>query len=515
MAQWRRSLARLRWISMALGIVGAVCVAASGRSARAQSDRQPHFLTTSAGVSALLDAASRRLDYVPNQVVVKFRTGVNRAGQQRALMALRSRPAVDDLTWAGPVALVTDLGQPDATILAAQLGEQPEVEYAEPNYLYRSTSTPNDPSFSSRQWNLQALDLPRAWDINPGATEAIIVAVVDSGVTTTNSSVTFRTWNGSGFVNASIPFRVNPDLSQSRLVSPWDFVGGSSTVLDMDGHGTHVSSTVAEDTNNSLAEAGVAYKARVMPLKVCSGYWDVQFRMSALGIPGFTPLNAGGCANSDVSLGIRFAADNGARVINVSLGGAGVATTIEEAIKYAVSKGAFVAIAAGNEFLDGNATQYPAAYAETIDGAMAVGAVGRSLRHASYSSTGPYVEIAAPGGDFDAGDAGKIWQVTTLEDDRDPRLIFPRFDRYIETPMQGTSMASPHVAGIAALIMSHFGSAATPARVEQIIKKTARPCDLTDCDPTTAAVGTVGRNNVFGYGLIQPRAALLGLGLAR
>jgi serine protease len=403
----------------------------------------------------------------------------------------------------GDVALLTD-SEPNAMILTAQLSSQPEVEYAEPNYLIHRNTLPNDPGFSSLQWNLKALDMPRAWDINPGAKNTIIVAVLDYGVTTVNQTFTVRTWNGSAIQNVNVPFRVNPDLDASRFASPQDLVSGGSQVLDLDGHGTHVSSTIGEDTNNTVAEAGIAYNVRIMPVKVCAGFWDVQFSWSAAGNRGFVPQDVGGCDFATIALGIRYAADNGAKVINISLGGPSPSTTLRDALTYAVEKGAFVAIAAGNGFIDErNAVEYPAGYASAIDGVMAVGAVGLSLKRASYSTTGPQVEIAAPGGDFaDGGFAGLIWQTTIFQPDSDPRtVILPRFDRYGETPEQGTSMAAPHVSGIAALLMSQ--GVTTPAAVEALIKATAR--DL----------GTPGRDNEYGYGLIQPRTALLGFGYGK
>ncbi len=269
----------------------------------------------------------------------------------------------------------------------------------------------------------------------------------------------------------------------------------------MDGHGTHVSSTVGEDTNNDIAVAGVAFASKIMPVKACVSYWDVQFAMSAAGIPGFTPLNAGGCPVSAVVQGIRFAADNGANVVNLSLGGFQASNAERDAITYAVGKGVFVAIAAGNEFEEGNPTEFPAGFAPEIDGAMSVAAVGRSLRRSFYSNTGSHIEIAAPGGDSrDGGLDGMVWQATLSFFDSDPStIVFPRFDRYVESPYQGTSMATPHVAGIAALLMSQ--GITKPAAVEAAIRATAR--DL----------GSTGRDSEFGFGLIQPRAALRGVGV--
>ena len=505
------------------GLIVAVAAAAALCSTRVgalpqRASRPLQFRLNAVEVAARVDARRRHLHYVPNQVVVKFKDGVTRAGQQRALMALRSRPSADALKWSGAVAVLTDVGQANPFILAEQLREQPEVQYAEPNYLYHPTGRPNDPGYA-RQWNFDAVDLPRAWDITAGGSPDVTVAIVDTGITTTNDTLLFQTWDGDAIVNTSVRFAVNPDLSPGRIVAPFDFAFlESSTVLDMVGHGTHVASTATEDANNGLMEAGIAYKARLMPVKVCLGYWELQFMMSANGIAGFTPMDEeGSCADADIAAGIRYAADNGARVINVSLGGPGEALALRDALQYAVGRGAFVAMSAGNQFEDGNAPDYPAKYGETIEGAMAVAAVGRTLRHSYYSNTGSYIEIAAPGGDERAGgSSGDIWQSTIALTDSDPEIVvFPRFDRYSETAFQGTSMASPHVAGTAALIVSQLGSAATPAVIEQLLKKTARACDAGSCNPAAARVGTLGRNDTFGAGLVQARSALFGFGIRR
>jgi serine protease len=377
---------------------------------------------------------------------------------------------------------------------------------------------PSDPDYATRQWNFSALDLPKAWDLNAGA-NGVTVAIVDTGVTTYSGGVNAPTWDGSNIVTYTPQFAVNPDLNAGRLVSPHDFVTGfgSIAVLDTEGHGTHVSGTVGEDTNNGVMLAGIAYNAKIMSVKSCASYWDVQFSRSASGIPGYAPLSSGGCPDSSTISGIRYAADSGANVINYSIGSSAPSTAVQDAIIYAVGKGTFVAIAAGNEFENGNPVQYPANYATSIDGAMAVSALGSSLTHAYYSSSGSFVEIAAPGGDQRAGgDAGGVWQSTLRKSETDPQiltLIFPQFNHYDERSFQGTSMATPHVAGIAALIYSQLGAAATPAIVEQIIKKTARACTQTSCD--ASATGTRGRNDFFGAGIIQPRTALFGFGLRR
>jgi serine protease len=500
----------LRTASVVAALTVAGLLVSSMAFLRAQSGAwtPPYrMLLTPDRALAFLEASDRRLRYVPGEVLVKFKAGVTPTGQERALTALRSRPTPGALRWVGEVALWRDPTERDSTILAAQLGTQPEVEYAEPNYLARAYVTPNDPGFSPRQWNLTAIDMPRAWDINPGASDSVTVAVVDTGVTAAPGSYAFPTWNGKSIQSVLVPFGVNPDLAASRLTLPHDFVFWTGPVLDMVGHGTHVSSTIGEDTNNALAEAGIAYRVKVMPLKVCVGFWEVQFALSASGFQGFVSPDVGGCADSEIAEAIRYAADNGAKVINVSLGGPDPSTTVRDALTYAVGNGAFASISMGNSYEDGNPVEYPAGYASSIDGVMSVGAVGPSLARAFYSSTGPHNEISAPGGnEREGGASGLIWQATILFTDSIPTsVVSPRFDRYAETALEGTSMAAPHVAGIAALLASQ--GITKPAAIEALIKKTARPLGQTGAQP--------GRNDEYGYGLVQPRTALFGLGLAR
>lgn len=456
-------------------------------------------------VRAYMEAAERNLDYLPGRVLVKFKDGVDPAGQASALRVLgRSEPTPSDLEWSGDMAIVKDSSGLDPKILAERLEMQPEVAYAQPDYLLKIDAAPNDPSYGARQWNFHQLNMSRAWDLVDGGDPSVIVAVVDTGITAQPvQNITVQTWSGSAIVSHTMPVGPSPDFTLSRFVMPRDFTISTTNppqfVVDSDGHGTHVGGTIGENTNNGIALAGMAYNVRIMPLKACQSYWDVQFALSAAGFTGFAPLNAGGCPTSATNAAIRFAADNGAKVLNYSIGGTSPNPTIRDAMAYAISRGVFVAMSNGNNFETGNPTSYPASYAPGLDGAMSVAAMTRIDTKSYYSTTGVQTEIAAYGGDQRQGNL--IWQQSLLSTDSDEAtVIFPRFDRYSERGFQGTSMASPHVAGLAALLVSQIPGI-KPEQIEFIIRTTAR--DL----------GTPGRDDVFGHGQIQPRTALFGRGI--
>jgi serine protease len=480
-------------------VLGAVAVVAP---TRAQQPMLPFDLHVSADQArGLIAAWNGESQWMPGELLVKFRAGAAPGARAAALSVLRrTDPAASH--WIGDVLVLRTPGEPDAAIAAAVLTRQPEVEWAQPNYVRRLRTTPNDPSFG-RQWNFNQIEVPRAWDVNPGASPAVIVAVIDTGATSFNGAIVGRLWTGAAFESVSMPVHVSPDFAEARLVPGRDFVLGGP-VFDSHSHGTHVAGTILQETNNGVALAGIAYAAKLMPLKACLGYWDMQLLQGAHDIPGFVDPEIGGlCPDSAVTAALRYAADNGAQIINLSAGGTATVPAQQQAIEYAVDKGVFVSIAVGNAFEFGNPIEYPGAYAAHIDGAVSVGAVGRSRRRAAYSGTGPHVELVAPGGDSDDGGVdGLVYQVAPLLSDFLPGTVLrPRFDRYAETPFQGTSMAAPHVAGVAALLYSQ--GITKPAAIEAALERFA-----TD-------LGPAGRDNEYGYGLINARASLRGMGLAK
>jgi serine protease len=449
--------------------------------------------------STLAAVARQHLGYLPGRVLVKFREGVTTDRKTAVVRTVQGARIASTAPRSG-VDIVAIPPAMTPTEAAAAYASQADVEYAEPDRVRHVTFTPNDPDYA-KQWNFPAIGMEQAWNINQGATTSFIVAVLDTGVAFEDETFDFGRNDGLGHIlPIEVPFTAAPDLTRAnRFVAPHDFIYDDDNPVDLDGHGTHVSGTIGQLTNNGVGLAGMAFNVRLMPVKICATAWDVIFGDNEV----TDDLDLSICPDSLMAEGIRYAADNGAKVINLSIGGdEPTEATVQAALNYAVNKGVFVAIAAGNEFEDGNPTVYPAALANNIDGVMSVAAVGRTLQRAFYSSSGAYVEIAAPGGDTRAsGLAGAIYQQTMDDTFFRTNLLRPRFDIFTEGAFQGTSMATPHVSALAALLMTQ--GITNPAAVEAAIKQSAR--DL----------GASGRDNDFGFGLIQPVAALRGLGIAR
>jgi serine protease len=371
---------------------------------------------------------------------------------------------------------------------------------------------PNDPLYVTRQWNLPYINIEPAWDIQPSAGSDIIVAVIDTGVAYRSATITTSIPAFSigplfypALHNVTIPFAAADQLvnasTPNRIVAPYDFIWEDEVPLDFEGHGTHVAGTIGQITNDNVGPAGVAYNVKLMPIKVLDHpVWDYLF-----GSPNFA-------TDDIVARAIRYAADRGARILTLSLGRTGPPSfVVEDAVRYAVGKGAFVAVAAGNLYQDGNPLSVLAEICSRVNGAVSVAAVDRNRGHASYSTAGAYVEIAAPGGDgstpgFAGIDSFVVQQTLDFRltetylrppSDYGP----PRFDVFAYIGAAGTSMATPHVAGAAAILMQQ--GITSPAAIEDALKRTA--VDL----------GAPGRDDFFGHGLVNVRNAMFGIGAAK
>jgi serine protease len=500
-----------RVLLLAVLVIVSVRVATSLRAQSPELEVVQSESTDLAHAAAVLQALNEDLPYVPGEVLVRFKEGVTPTQEGSVLRVLRATVEPRNAHWIGPTLHLRGLEIDDPVRAAEDLSRQPEVLYAQPNYLSRLDSVPNDPGWS-QQWNLPAINMPQAWDINGKAGSGVTVAVVDTGLTTRDGTFGFRLWTTSGFQTLAVPLARTTDFDHARVQGAVDLQtyggwtsGGAPLIFDADGHGTHVAGTIAQQTNNSSGYAGVANGVTLMPIKACFAPWDFQIYYNhVLGARGFADSSYAGCETAAVIAGVRYAADNGAKVINVSIGGPNPQPAHLEALNYAVSKGAFVALAGGNDARNGNRTNYPAFYASQIDGVMAVAAVTPSRERALYSNTGSYIEIAAPGGAGSLGSsAEQVWQMGPNQSDL---LLFPfrsapAFNRYQNFGISGTSMASPHVAALAALLYSQ--GITRPSSIEAAIKRFA--LDL----------GAPGRDDQYGYGLIDARATLRGMGVAR
>jgi subtilisin family serine protease len=309
---------------------------------------------------------------------------------------------------------------------------------------------PNDELFA-QQWNLHAIGIPRAWDVSTG--QGVVVAVLDTGVA----------YEDDG------PYRRADDLAGTTLVPGWDFVDDDAHPDDVPvpgqgSQGTHVAGVIAATTNNFLGGAGVAPGAAIMPVRV---------------------LSPDGSGSSEViARGLRFAADNGARVANVSLGPRVDASLLAEAVAYAVGRGVTVVVAPGAGAL-GN-LGVPAA----LPDALVVGAVGYENVRAEYSYFGPGLDLVAPGGDvqIDQNRDG-------IDDGIVAQTLFGRPDAFCFCLRQGMPSAAAHVSGVAALVLA-AGSASTPAEVGALLVSTA------------ADLGPPGHDSEYGAGLVQATRAL-------
>ena len=432
-------------LSLCAVTLSAVALLGAGCAKEAATDEAQDFTLRPRWNTA--DLPDDSAFHVPNAIVVDFKDGTTKAefdewekdwGVDLELADVEE--GVDSAITVGSF----DGDEASEDALLERIRHDPNVEAAEPLMRFTASFVPNDPLFD-QQWNLKQINMPKAWETTHG--KGVVVAVLDTGIA-------YEDYDD---------FRQVPDLKGVKFTEGYDFVNLDRHANDDHGHGTHVAGTIAQATNNGEGVAGVAFEATLMPVKVLDHF--------------------GGGTTAQIADAIRWAADHGANVINMSLGGGGRSAVMEKAVDYARKKGVVVVCAAGNG--GRGVVEYPAAY----PGSVAVAAVGPGGKKAPYSSWGKELDIAAPGGDKSQGEAAGVVQNTI-----DPQDV----SRSVYASYQGTSMATPHVAGVAALLWA--AGAKNPDQVEKALFMSAKPAE-----------GSTGWNEQYGHGLLDAEGALKAL----
>ena len=382
--------------------------------------------------------------YVSDEVVVRLKPGaaISSVRPYAAGYAIRLHADLPSLN-------VKVLKVPDGKVFTVvdALRHAPAVVFAEPHYLvHAAVITPSDPAWAS-QYGPVKIQAPQAWEITTGSI-SVTLAVIDTGIDLNHPDLASQIWQNPGETPAN-----GVDDDGDGYVDDWrgwDFVNGDNQPQDDSGHGTHVAGIAAAAGDNNTGIAGIAWNVRLMPLKVLD--------------------RSGEGTNTDLALALRWAADHHADIINLSLGDSNPDPVMEEAVDYAYAHGVTVVAAAGNSSSSG--VLYPAVYTNTI----AVAATDSSNRVAGFSSYGPEVDLAAPG----VGIYSTYWNI---------------FSGSTYGTLSGTSMAAPHVAGVAALLagLPQFNS---PDTIRLALESTA--LDL----------GAPCRDPYYGLGLAQAFAAL-------
>lgn len=350
--------------------------------------------------------------YVPGRLLAVYRPGIDASLLDRTLKLHR---AVVRKHWPGIALTVLDVPEASSQAILQSLERTGLFEYVERDQYAHTADTPNDPAFVS-QWHLSKLQGPQAWTFTTGS-PSVVVAVIDTGVNATH-----------------------PDLA-SQLVPGWNFVDSNADTADLLGHGTAVAGAIAAASNNGIGVAGVSWQSRIMPLAVVD---DHDF-----------------AAYSHIAEAIRYAADHGIRLINISIGGAGRSATLQSAVDYAWSKGAILFAPAMN---NGTATPY---YPAACDHVMAVSATDSNDHLAGFSNYGDWIAIAAPG-----------TNILTTTNGGGYGFSF------------GTSFAAPIVAGVAALSLA-INPALTNTQLVSLLEQSAD--DL----------GAPGYDTSFGWGRVN------------
>ncbi len=437
-------------------------------------------------------APTADLDFVPGDIIVKFKAGVSLQSVQTLSAGGALVQRVRGLSIERVSLYRASLDAQGTLAAIADLAARADVEYAHPNYLFYPARTPNDPLYN-RQWHYPAINLPQAWDIERGQSNPVTVAVIDTG-----------------------QLLQHPDFDRNRILPGFDMISDPRNARDGDGrdnnpedagdlfspnqssyHGTHVAGTILAHSDNNLGVAGVSWGARLLPVRV-------------LGVQGGDLV--------DITDGMLWAAGlpvtgvptnpNPAAIINMSLGGSRPCSQIplyQEVINRINAQGKIIVAAAGN-----NAENVANFVPASCSGVITVGAIGPSGGRAPYSNFGARIDLMAPGGNV-AVNLGGVQAgggvLSPLKSDASGQFNYEFYD--------GTSMAAPHVAGLIALMKSARPSL-TRAEALDILRRTARPLNQTQCQGETSPSrptpppGITGGD--CGAGLVDALAAIQAVG---
>jgi len=339
------------------------------------------------------------------------------------------------------------LGSNQSVLEAVQEYKQkPEVEWAEPNYIVKAALVPNDTYYASRQGNLTKISAPQGWDITTGSA-SVTIAIIDTGVDYNHNDLSTNIWPSRGYRFVE-DYVSNPgDPPAEWIYVP--YTTDPNYPIDDNGHGTHCAGIASAVTNNATGIAGVSWSSKIMAVKVLD--------------------NTGSGSDADCASGIDYAASNRANVISMSWGGYSDAELISDAVANAYASGCVLVGAAGNNNVQ---TQfYPAAYTNVL----AVASTDSADHKSSFSNYGGWVDVSAPGENI----------YSTL-----PTGIYPTGYGY----GSGTSMACPHVSGLAALIKAQYPSLINAQIVNQIKSKAD---NIDSLNPSYAGKLGTGRINVY------------------
>jgi serine protease len=427
-------------------------------------------------ISGTISIGSAAMNFVPGEAIVRFK-GVE-------LQSLRLQSSgiglqqVENLGVPGAALYRAKASKAQTLQMIGELSARPDVLYAHPNYIMQPLKSAGDQSFKL-QWDLPAIKVPEAWDIEDGTSNPVTVAVIDTGI-----------------------LAGHPDFVGKIAVGGYDFISSPDIAVDGDGrdndpqdvgdnpagqssyHGSHVAGTVAAAVN-SVGIAGMSWGAKILPLRA---------------------LGKGGGTVSDIVAALRYAAGlnvagvapnpNPAQIINLSLGGAGQCAQMpiyQDTIDQIGAAGAFLVVAAGNDNQDAS-RMAPA----SCSGVITVGATDPSAQRARYSNFGPHVDVMAPGGDVLVNLGGQIQGGGILapgQTDSNKELNW--------NYKNGTSMAAPHVAGLLALMKSRKPDLSF-SQAQDILKQSSQPLSLAQCRGNRAELGV----DDCGNGLINAQAAL-------